>query len=94
MVDVDELFELTAAQKRAFNRLKKAYLDCEKAGVLFYNCYGNLGAVDSKKINEYTDIRQEGAVMNTGQNILNELRIPNEWTDDTHYFIPAKGKGK
>lgn len=37
--------ELTTEQKKAFNKLKKAYKECEKAGIYFVNCYGDLMAL-------------------------------------------------
>lgn len=85
-----ELFELTADQQRAFKRLKKAYRDCEQSGILFYNCYGSLGAVDSEKIVAYNDQYKPGCLRNHDVYNFNTLKIVNEWTDDTHYFHPKK----
>lgn len=48
-MEQDELFDLTEKQQRAFNRLKRAYADCKKEGILLFNCYGYLSAVDKNK---------------------------------------------
>lgn len=47
--------ELTYEQKRAFNRLRRAYKACEDAGIFFANNYGNLMAFDSKLVAGYGD---------------------------------------
>lgn len=47
--------ELTYKQKRAFNRLKRAYKACKDAGIFFANNYGNLMAFDSKLVAGYGD---------------------------------------
>lgn len=81
---MDDLFELTKEQKKAFFRLKRAYVDCEKLGVLFYNNYGSLGALDSNKIDCYDD--NDSGILDRGQNCINEFNIPISWADDSHYF--------
>ena len=88
MLRAEELdFDLNAEQKRAFNRLKKAHKDCIDAGVIFYNNYGTIGALDSNKWSRYDDARD--GVPNDGQNISNEFNLKcNEWADDRHYFHP------
>ena len=78
------LFELTKEQKRAFNRLRKAYSDCEKLGVLFYNNHGRLGAVDNAKIVNYND--EASGILDRGQNCDNEFMVVDSWDDDLHYF--------
>lgn len=47
--DLYAVCELTPEQQRAFNRLKKAYKDCEKAGIYFANNYGDLMAFNKKQ---------------------------------------------
>lgn len=42
--DLFAVCKLTPEQQRAFNRLKKAYKDCAKAGIYFANNYGDLMA--------------------------------------------------
>ncbi len=87
-----ELFTLTLEQQRAFNRLRKAYKECEKLGVCFYNLYGSLGATDSNKIDGYGDDNfvkdEELRIPNRDQNSHNEFNIASEWCDDQncHYF--------
>lgn len=83
---MDELFELTEKQRKAFLNLKKAYKECGKLGILFYNNYGTVGALDSKKLSNYSD--DDSGIMDTGQNMNNEFKHPagDSWADDTHYF--------
>lgn len=86
-----EIFDLTPDQKKAFNRLKKAYADCEKLGVYFINNYGALGAVDNKIICGYADSKthakgvSEISVYDAGE-VPATLKIAQEWTDDEHYY--------
>lgn len=85
-----ELFELSIKQQRAFNALKKAFKECEKAGLFFYNNYGTLGACSKTKVSAYNDSPSEyehnrGNVFNP-----NEFILPcNEWADDAHFFHPV-----
>jgi len=87
LTEQDELFCLTPKQKMAFEELRKAYKKCESLGIYFYNCYSSLGGVDKNKIIDYSD-KEKGEILNRGQNCLNEIKIPYEWTDDIHYFHP------
>lgn len=50
-----DLFELNKEQQKAFNRLKRAYKDCEKLGVFFVNQYGTLTAYNSDLIQGFGD---------------------------------------
>jgi len=85
----EELFELTEKQQRAFNKMTRAYKDCLKYGIKFYNNYGSIGALDGNKFSRecYTDSPKEKSVEDIGQN-------PNEfgdwdlisWADDQHWF--------
>jgi hypothetical protein len=87
----DKLFELTAKQHECFRKLKKAFSDCKRAGLGFYNCYGTMGVYDEKKIITYNDTYDEFAICNHDARNPNEFKLPcNEWADDTHYFHPAK----
>lgn len=88
---MSRIFDLTPEQQRAFNRLKKAYADCEKAGILFINNYGSLQAVDKKLICGYSDSK----VIHTGVAAVdiedageprNRFDIASEWTDDRHFY--------
>ena len=89
-----ELFELTSKQQRAFNRLKKAYKDCEAEGIYFYNMYGRLSAVDSKLIEDYGDktsgFPEEMQLVDNNVDSAHSLEIPGEWSDDTHIFLLTK----
>ena len=68
--------KLTAEQKKAFNKLKKAYRECEKVGIYFANCYGDLMAFDNKLVAGYGD----------------DSMLPDEWADDTHVLgLTKKG---
>ena len=86
---ISEMFELNKTQKTAFDKLKKAFKECEKSGLFFYNNYGTLGVCDSQKIIEYNDTPSEyedGIVNNP-----NEIKLPcYEWSDDRHYFHVPK----
>jgi hypothetical protein len=89
-----DIFKLTPEQQRAFNRLKKAYADCLKAGVFFYNTYGSLRAVDRSLINGYSD--NTAAEGHVSDHVLTDaachLNIANEWSDDEHAFhLTPKG---
>ncbi len=84
----EQLFELEPDQRKAFLKLKKAYKDCEKLGVGFYNLYGSIGAFDTKKISHYNDTK-DGGIENNGQNWQNEFKSVDSWADDTHYFHPV-----
>jgi len=87
------IFDLTSEQQKAFNRLKKAYKDCEKTGIFFYNNYGSLGAVDKNKIDGYGDetiSSFKNELIYDDSRRLNTISIANEWADDTHYFHLTK----
>jgi hypothetical protein len=87
-----EIFELTPEQQKAFNRLEKAYRDCEKAGVFFVNRYGDLHAYNSRYINGFgTDdfLRSEFKLKVVDAIELgNHFSITQEWCDDDilHYY--------
>ena len=52
---MENLFDLNKEQQRAFNRLKKAYKDCEKLKVFFVNQYGTLNAYNGYLIDSFGD---------------------------------------
>lgn len=80
--------ELTAEQKKAFNKLKKVYKECEKAGIYFVNCYGDLMAFDKRLVAGYGDalMPPDGVyqVELHGSCPAHFMRIANEWADDDH----------
>ncbi len=80
-------FTLTKDQQRAFKRMEKAYKDCIRSGVVFYNNYGTIGALDGKKYQGYSD--NDKGVEDVGQNVEYEFIFEGsgEWADDTHYFL-------
>jgi len=86
-----DIFDLTEGQQRAFNRLKKAYKDCTKEGILFINNYGALQAVDKKIISGYGDSTMtpkgifELSTHEAGST-HNSISIANEWADDEHLY--------
>ena len=86
----DEAFDLTKEQKKAFNKLEKAYLDCLCKGIHFINVYGTLLAVNTEnfELHPYDDQFCGNSVEAYRCSVTNSLKIPNEWTDDTHYFHP------
>ena len=88
----DDLFTLTTAQKRAFERMRKAHADCLRLKVRFYNNYGHIGAVDGNKFNAgfYTD--KDDGIYDDGVNIRNEINNGDfvSWADDDHYFHSKK----
>ena len=52
---MSEILDLNPEQKKAFNRLKRAWNDCKKLNVYFANNYGTLMAYDKKYVEEYCD---------------------------------------
>jgi hypothetical protein len=98
--EMKNLFLLSSQQREAFLRMKVAHADCLKLGIEFYNNYGLLGALDSRKFERdaYND-RPHGGIQNTMQNKDNEFDLEcSEWCDDRHWFHPkptlAKGGGE
>ena len=88
--------ELTTEQKKAFNKLKKAYKECEKSGIYFANCYGDLMAFDKKLVAGYGDDSMppdgEYTVKLHNGCPAESMRIANEWADDTHVLgLTKKG---
>ena len=87
-----EAFDLTKEQQKAFNKLEKAYLDCISKGIYFINCYGALLAIDYAKFElfPYDDKCTPNSVESYKCTVTNSFKIPNEWTDDAHYFHPIE----
>lgn len=88
--------ELTDEQKKAFKKLKKAYKECEKAGIYFANCYGCLMAFDKKLVAGYGDDSMppdgEYTVKMHNGCPADYMQIANEWADDTHVLgLTKKG---
>ena len=88
--------KLTAEQKKAFNKLKKPYRECEKVGIYFANCYGDLMAFDNKLVAGYGDDSMlpdgEYTVKLSDGCPAHSIRIANEWADDTHVLgLTKKG---
>ena len=83
-----EVCRLTPDQEKAFNKLKKAYKDCEKAGIYFANCYGNLTAFDRKKVSDYGDDSMPPDGVMKVRLVYGSpaecMKVANEWSDDTH----------
>ena len=83
----DELFELTPAQQKAFNAIKKAFKQAEGKGLFWYNNHGTIGACDENKIISYTDEKTKNCIYDDNTCNYNEFRLPcSEWADDSHYF--------
>lgn len=94
--DLFAVCKLTPEQQRAFNRLKKAYKDCAKAGIYFANNYGDLMAFNKEFVAGYGDMcfRPDGEyeVVLHGGCPAESMRIANEWADDTHVLgLTEKG---
>lgn len=90
-----DIFKLRPAQQQAFNQLAKAYKDCLKSGIFFFNNYGALTAVDKDIIAGYGDTRihadgpevvSEVCMHDFVSEPVNSIKIANEWADDTHYY--------
>lgn len=83
------VYDLSPAQKKAFEKLRNAYRDCKRKGIFFVNLYGTLYAVDKKLICDYGDKNFPPNAPYTvpnheGFESAESIRIPNEWSDDTH----------
>ena len=92
MSDLD-LFELKPDQKRALERMRRAYEDCIKLGLVFYNNFGSIGTVDKERFNPdfYNDIETDNAIYDDGLNMVNEINgLPVSWADDNHWFHPKE----
>lgn len=90
-MDTVDCFELTDAQQKAFNRMRRAHRDCIKLGIEFYNSYGTLGALDGKKFDQmaFDDREDEGAIPEEDAYVRNQLTLEcGEWADDPHWFHP------
>jgi len=90
-MDNDKLFTLTREQQSHFNRLKAAIEMCHQNGVVFYNNYGTLGALNGRYFmkDAYNDIRRDFSIENVGQHSHNEVELEcGEWSDDMHFFQP------
>lgn len=74
--------ELTPEQTKAFKRLKKAFEDCKRSGIVMFNFYGDLNAYNGKLVNGMSDDERHNSVPVSGNNAYNTLSIPNEWADD------------
>jgi hypothetical protein len=90
-MDTQELTELTPEQKKAFGRLKRAYKDCEKLGVLFVNRYAHLYAYDKKRIKAYGD-KTAGFPESETIPVMSAsggdcLKIAPEWCDDDNCHL-------
>jgi len=81
---------LTPEQQKLFKKLKKAYSDCEKAGVFFVNNYGSLEGYNSEYVEGYSD--KENSHSLAYNQYINSFKIANEWTDDAH-FLQLTEKG-
>ena len=104
--EIAELFELTPKQEKAFEALKKAHKECLKAGLKFYNVYGDLGVFDKKKIIAFGDesnLKSSCRIEGAGEGIpsidcgvyTNTFSLTcNEFADDdgSHYFFPKLKK--
>lgn len=91
-----EVCALTPEQEKAFNKLKKAYKECEKKGIFFVNIYGSLSAFDSDLVQDYGDyiIRPEGVyeIELGGASYAEYLTIPDQFSDDNHILgLTKKG---
>lgn len=93
-------FDLTPAQKKLFNKLKKAYNDCIKANMYPANIYSNLTFYNGEFISHYGDNYDIGGHHDTGHHIqlhgnsrsFNSIRIAGEFADDNHViFLTDKG---
>lgn len=49
------IFSLGKEQQKAFNRLKKAYKDCENLKILLVNQYGTIHAYDKRLVCDFGD---------------------------------------
>lgn len=81
-----QVFDLTPEQKKIFNRLKKTYKDCIKAGIYMNNMYSSLQAYNSEYILEYgnntTGFDESRTIAARDAHCPNTLTIPHEWCDD------------
>lgn len=90
-----EPFDLTPEQQNAFNKLEKAYNECEKNGIYFVNNYGSLEAYNKRYIVGYVDdcpdsrrrYKMTVSADRGTSGTSNSIKLPNEWCDDNHLFI-------
>jgi len=96
---IEELFELTQNQEKAFRALKEAFARCRKSGLTLYNGYGTLGCFDKRKIKEYTfrdDTSEDFISAFDADRFTNTFNMGiNEFCDDKgmHCFVPTKNPG-
>lgn len=88
---MNEVFELTEKQKKAFLKLKAAYKACKKEGIYFVNNYSNLQAYNGEYVCGYIDSNPiNNKIPNAvsgHETIKNSFNITSEWCDDAHLFI-------
>lgn len=87
------IYDLTPEQTRVFNKLKKAFDDCEKANIYFTNNYGFLQAYDKTLVRGISDRESdlEFPIEDTGG--ARGIIIANEWSDDKHFLgLTKKGR--
>lgn len=57
---MDKAFELTAAQRKAFNKLQDAFKECDKAGLSIYMSLETMLAINSKGLNGRKVVLDQG----------------------------------
>ncbi len=96
---MDSVFGLNKEQQKAFNRLVKAYKDCEKLKVMFVNNYGIMEAYNKEYIQQYTDRMMidaenlEDAISSYDFMSSNTFKTDAGWADDEHLIVLTE-KGK
>ena len=85
------VLDLNPEQKKAFNKLKKAYKECEKLNILFVNEYGNICAYDKKYVKDFTDQinckNPDNAIETYGDKAINYIKSVDSWADDVHLIV-------
>jgi len=82
-----QLTDLTKQQKKAFESLKKAFSDCNKANICFVNTLNTIVAYNGDMVCGSTDDRNEGTINESRVDTLNRFSADiDQWVDCAVYL--------
>ena len=92
---MEKITDLTKKQQKAFLSLRKAFIDCNRAGLTFTNHLNKIIVYDSKYVSGSTDDRFDGDI-NEDQ-VIDDMNVIDanidQWVDCTVYLkLTEKGK--